>query len=52
MINKIDIVIGNFFGDEGKGKTVDWLCRQDKDAIVVRYCGGPQSGHRVINNNK
>lgn len=47
------IVLGTFFGDEGKGSTVQWLCKKaiarGKKPIVVRFSGGPQSGHRVIN---
>ena len=45
------IVLGSLFGDEGKGTTVQWLCKKakadNKSCIVVRYCGGPQSGHTV-----
>lgn len=51
-LNKI--VLGSLFGDEGKGTTVQWLCKEaiadNKSCIVVRYCGGPQSGHTVTHN--
>lgn len=40
-------VIGANFGDEGKGVTVDWLCR-DGAGIVVRFNGGSQAGHTVV----
>ena len=41
-------VIGAQYGDEGKGRMVDYYCRQlGKDAIVVRYNGGAQAGHTV-----
>lgn len=38
-------VIGANFGDEGKGKTVDFLA--DTSTLVVRYNGGAQAGHTV-----
>jgi adenylosuccinate synthase len=41
------VVIGAQWGDEGKGKIVDILAR-DAD-IVVRYQGGSNAGHTVIN---
>jgi adenylosuccinate synthase len=41
------VVIGAQWGDEGKGKIVDMLAR-DADA-VVRYQGGSNAGHTVIN---
>jgi adenylosuccinate synthase len=40
-------VIGLGFGDEGKGTTVNWLTKQLKDSLVVRYSGGQQAGHMV-----
>jgi adenylosuccinate synthase len=45
---KCDIVVGLNFGDEGKGKTTDWLCRNNgASSLVVRYSGGHQVGHTV-----
>lgn len=45
------VVIGLQWGDEGKGKIIDYLCR-DKD-IIVRFQGGNNAGHTVvINGNK
>jgi adenylosuccinate synthase len=41
------ITIGLGFGDEGKGATVDFLTRQLKADLVVRYCGGSQAAHNV-----
>jgi adenylosuccinate synthase len=41
------VIIGTQWGDEGKGKIVDILAR-DAD-IVVRYQGGSNAGHTVIN---
>ncbi|MBQ9227838.1 MAG: adenylosuccinate synthetase [Eubacterium sp.] len=44
-------VIGNGFGDEGKGLAVDYLAReaQQRDAacLVLRHNGGAQAGHTV-----
>ena len=41
-------VIGAQYGDEGKGRMVDYYCQQlGKDAVVVRYNGGAQAGHTV-----
>lgn len=41
-------VIGCGFGDEGKGMTVDYLCSQSPEALVVRFNGGHQAGHTVV----
>lgn len=41
------VVVGTQWGDEGKGKIVDILAR-DAD-VVVRYQGGSNAGHTVIN---
>lgn len=40
-------VIGANYGDEGKGRMVDWLTRKYKFPIVVRFNGGAQAGHTV-----
>jgi adenylosuccinate synthase len=40
-------LIGAQWGDEGKGKVVDFLA--EKVAAVVRYNGGNNAGHTVIN---
>ncbi len=42
------VVIGAQWGDEGKGKIVDLLARDAR--VVVRYQGGSNAGHTVINN--
>ncbi len=42
------VVVGTQWGDEGKGKIVDMLARDAK--VVVRYQGGSNAGHTVINN--
>jgi adenylosuccinate synthase len=40
-------VIGGQWGDEGKGKVVDYLA--EKAHCVVRYAGGNNAGHTVVN---
>jgi adenylosuccinate synthase len=41
-------VVGLQWGDEAKGKIVDWLC--DRHDVVVRYQGGANAGHTVVAN--
>src|SRR3954469_6299069 len=44
-------VVGLQWGDEGKGKIVDFLTENAE--VVVRYCGGANAGHTVrIGNEK
>lgn len=40
------VVIGSQWGDEGKGKIVDYLA--EKANVVVRYSGGNNAGHTVV----
>jgi adenylosuccinate synthase len=40
------VVIGTQWGDEGKGKIVDWLC--DQADVVVRFQGGHNAGHTLV----
>ena len=40
-------VIGGQWGDEGKGKVVDYLA--EKAHCVVRFSGGNNAGHTVVN---
>lgn len=42
-------VIGANFGDEGKGLVTDYLCRTQGAGMVVRFNGGAQAGHTVVN---
>ncbi|MCD8122265.1 MAG: adenylosuccinate synthase [Clostridiales bacterium] len=44
-MSKIDAVIGCFYGDEGKGKVIDYLAA-DAD-IAVRATGGDNAGHTI-----
>ena len=43
------VVIGSQWGDEGKGKIVDWL--SEKADVIVRFQGGHNAGHTLIVNN-
>ena len=45
----ISSVVGAQFGDEGKGRVVDYLS-SSQDA-VIRYQGGDNAGHTVVNEN-
>lgn len=40
------VVVGAQWGDEGKGKIVDWLTEQSD--LVVRYQGGNNAGHTLV----
>ena len=40
------VVVGSQWGDEGKGKIVDWLSSQAD--IVVRFQGGHNAGHTLV----
>ena len=46
------IVVGGFYGDEGKGKVIGYLALKDNPSIVVRAGGGPQAGHTVTSDVK
>ena len=41
------MVVGGFFGDEGKGKIVAHLALKDKPSIIARGGVGPNAGHTV-----
>ncbi|WDR01152.1 adenylosuccinate synthase [Devosia algicola] len=40
------VVVGSQWGDEGKGKIVDWL--SERADVVVRYHGGHNAGHTLV----
>jgi adenylosuccinate synthase len=42
------VIVGGFFGDEGKGKIAAYLAIKDKPDICVRGGNGPNAGHTVI----
>jgi adenylosuccinate synthase len=43
------VVVGAQWGDEGKGKIVDWL--SERADVVVRFQGGANAGHTVVIGN-
>jgi adenylosuccinate synthase len=46
------IVVGGFFGDEGKGKIISYLAIKDCPKIVVRGGAGPNAGHTILDGDK
>ena len=43
-------VVGSQWGDEGKGKIVDWL--SERADVVVRFQGGHNAGHTLVIDGK
>ena len=44
------VVVGSQWGDEGKGKIVDWL--SDQADVIVRFQGGHNAGHTLVVDDK
>src|SRR3989344_1329001 len=44
------VVVGAQWGDEGKGKVVDYLA--SRADMVIRYNGGANAGHTIVHNGK
>lgn len=44
----LNLIVGAQWGDEGKGKIIDYLSK--KSDYVIRYHGGNNAGHTIINN--
>ena len=44
-MSKVDVVIGCFYGDEGKGKVIDYLAGNAD--VAVRATGGDNAGHTI-----
>ena len=49
-MGQISVIVGLQFGDEGKGKVVDFLA--EKADIVARFAGGNNAGHTVVVGDK
>lgn len=49
-MKNVDVVLGTFYGDEGKGKTIDYL--STKADYTVRCTGGNNAGHTINVNGK
>ena len=43
------VVVGSQWGDEGKGKIVDWLSSESE--VVIRFQGGNNAGHTLVIND-
>lgn len=43
----VTAVVGAQWGDEGKGRVIDWLARRAH--LVIRFQGGDNAGHTVVN---
>jgi adenylosuccinate synthase len=43
----VTVIVGGQFGSEGKGKVAHYLAKEMEASVAVR-CGGPNSGHTVI----
>ena len=46
------VVVGGFFGDEGKGKIISYLAIKDNPTIIVRGGAGPNAGHTIRDGEK
>jgi adenylosuccinate synthase len=44
------VVVGAQWGDEGKGKIVDWL--SERADVIVRFQGGHNAGHTLVIDGK
>lgn len=44
-MNKVDVVLGSFYGDEGKGKIIDYL--GGSADVALRATGGNNAGHTI-----
>lgn len=50
-MKKVDVVLGSFYGDEGKGKIIDYL--GSKADVAIRATGGNNAGHSIeVGNEK
>ena len=49
-MKNVDVVLGTFYGDEGKGKIIDYL--STKADYTVRCTGGNNAGHTINVNGK
>lgn len=48
--SKVDVVLGTFYGDEGKGKIIDYLATNSD--VAIRCSGGNNAGHTIEVNGK
>jgi adenylosuccinate synthase len=48
----VDVVVGGFWGDEGKGKIISHLVNKRKATLVARGGVGPNAGHTIVVDGK
>src|SRR3990170_6460865 len=46
------VIVGGFYGDEGKGKIIAYLSIKDKPVIAVRGGVGANAGHTFVYNDE
>ncbi|MEM2094258.1 MAG: adenylosuccinate synthetase [Candidatus Bathyarchaeia archaeon] len=46
------VIVGGFYGDEGKGKIISYLALNDDVAVAARGGVGPNAGHSIVWKNK
>lgn len=46
------VLVGGFFGDEGKGKLIAYLAQRDRPEVIARGGVGPNAGHTVHHEGK
>lgn len=49
-MSKVDVVLGTFYGDEGKGKIIDYISKNAD--VSIRCTGGNNAGHTITVNGK
>ena len=49
-MSKVDVVLGTFYGDEGKGKIIDYL--SENSDVSIRCSGGNNAGHTIMVDGK
>src|SRR3989338_2439244 len=50
VIMPVTVVVGTQWGDEGKGKIVDFYA--SRADVVIRYCGGANAGHTIVSKGR
>lgn len=50
-IDQVDVVLGTDYGDEGKGKVVYDLIKQNHYNLCIRFNGGSNAGHTIYDEN-
>jgi len=48
VTNKVDVIFGLQYGDEGKGKIAAAIAQLKAHNLTARYNGGPNAGHTIV----